>query len=109
MHDGPHEAPAPRGRGFQARGDRRQPSVRVHPGGRQGQCPARNSLSYCWEDLRIKTVSAWPVQSLVVTSMFPCSSTCTLYTTAEPCSMCAGAIDWGNVLRLVYGITRRSR
>ncbi|WP_081437507.1 MULTISPECIES: deaminase [Rhodococcus] len=41
--------------------------------------------------------------------MFPCSSTCTLYTTAEPCSMCAGAIDWGNVLRLVYGITRRSR
>ncbi|MFD7009288.1 hypothetical protein [Rhodococcus jostii] len=23
--------------------------------------------------------------------------------------MCAGAIDWGNVLRLVYGITRRSR
>ena len=30
---------------------------------------------------------------------------CTLYTTAEPCVMCAGAMYWGNVLRLVYGIT----
>jgi len=30
---------------------------------------------------------------------------CTLYTTAEPCAMCAGAIYWGNVLRVVYGIT----
>lgn len=32
-------------------------------------------------------------------------ATCTLYTTAEPCVMCAGAMYWGNVLRLVYGIT----
>jgi tRNA(Arg) A34 adenosine deaminase TadA len=30
---------------------------------------------------------------------------CTLYTTAEPCAMCAGAIYWGNVGRVVYGIT----
>lgn len=30
---------------------------------------------------------------------------CSLYTTAEPCSMCAGAMYWGNVRRLVYGIT----
>ena len=34
-------------------------------------------------------------------------ATCTLYTTAEPCAMCAGAIYWGNVLRLVYGITEK--
>ena len=34
-------------------------------------------------------------------------ATCTLYTTAEPCVMCAGAIYWGNVLRLVYGITEK--
>jgi len=29
---------------------------------------------------------------------------CTLYSSAEPCAMCAGAIHWGNVGRLVYGV-----
>lgn len=29
---------------------------------------------------------------------------CSLYSTAEPCAMCAGAIYWGNVGRVVYGI-----
>ena len=33
--------------------------------------------------------------------------TCTLYSIAEPCAMCAGAIYWGNVGRLVYGITEK--
>ena len=28
---------------------------------------------------------------------------CTLYVTVEPCVMCAGAIGWGQVGRLVYG------
>lgn len=32
---------------------------------------------------------------------------CTLYSTAEPCAMCAGAIYWGNVGHLVYGITEK--
>ena len=27
---------------------------------------------------------------------------CTLYSTAEPCAMCTGAIYWGNVGRIVY-------
>jgi tRNA(Arg) A34 adenosine deaminase TadA len=27
---------------------------------------------------------------------------CTLYTSTEPCAMCAGAIYWGNVRRVVY-------
>ncbi|MEG0234740.1 nucleoside deaminase [Cetobacterium sp.] len=32
---------------------------------------------------------------------------CTLYTTAEPCCMCTGAIYWGNVGRVVFGITEK--
>lgn len=30
---------------------------------------------------------------------------CTLYTTAEPCAMCAGSIYWGNVGRVVFGLS----
>ena len=31
-------------------------------------------------------------------------STCTLYTSTEPCAMCAGAIHWGNLRRVVYAL-----
>lgn len=30
---------------------------------------------------------------------------CTLYTSAEPCCMCAGAIYWCNIGRVVYGLS----
>jgi tRNA(Arg) A34 adenosine deaminase TadA len=30
--------------------------------------------------------------------------TCTLYTSTEPCAMCAGAIYWGNIGRVVYAL-----
>ena len=33
---------------------------------------------------------------------------CTLYTTAEPCAMCAGAIYWAGIGRVVYGMTERT-
>ena len=33
---------------------------------------------------------------------------CTLYTSAEPCAMCAGAIYWAGVGRVVYGQTERA-
>ena len=32
-------------------------------------------------------------------------ATSTLYTNAEPCAMCAGAIFWSGISRLVYGLS----
>ncbi|MCD8317812.1 MAG: nucleoside deaminase [Paraprevotella sp.] len=34
---------------------------------------------------------------------------CTLYVTMEPCVMCAGAIGWSQLKRLVYGATDEKR
>jgi tRNA(Arg) A34 adenosine deaminase TadA len=30
---------------------------------------------------------------------------CTLYSSAEPCAMCAGAIYWANIRRVVFGLS----
>jgi tRNA(Arg) A34 adenosine deaminase TadA len=35
-------------------------------------------------------------------------SKCTIYTSTEPCPMCAGAIFWANVGRVVYGLSEES-
>jgi tRNA(Arg) A34 adenosine deaminase TadA len=31
---------------------------------------------------------------------------CTLYTSTEPCPMCAGAIYWSNIRRVVFGLSQ---
>ena len=36
-------------------------------------------------------------------------SECTLYVTVEPCVMCAGAIGWAQVRRIVYGCADEKR
>ena len=33
-------------------------------------------------------------------------ATCTLVASTEPCPMCAGAIFWGNIRRVVYGLSQ---
>jgi tRNA(Arg) A34 adenosine deaminase TadA len=35
-------------------------------------------------------------------------ATCTVYTSAEPCAMCAGALYWAGIGRVVFGMTERS-
>ncbi len=34
---------------------------------------------------------------------------CTLYVTVEPCPMCAGALGWSQLLRIVYGAPDEKR
>ena len=34
---------------------------------------------------------------------------CTLYVTLEPCTMCAGALYWSQIGRVVYGATDKKR
>ena len=34
---------------------------------------------------------------------------CTLYVTVEPCPMCAGALGWAQIKRIVYGATDDKR
>ncbi len=34
---------------------------------------------------------------------------CTLYVTVEPCAMCAGAIGWAQIKRIVYGASDEKR
>ncbi len=43
----------------------------------------------------------------LATKHFPAEklAACTLYTSTEPCAMCAGAIHWGNVGRVVYALS----
>ena len=35
-------------------------------------------------------------------------ATCTLYTSTEPCAMCAGAIHWSGIGRVVYALSEEA-
>ncbi len=38
----------------------------------------------------------------------PFLAECTIYTSAEPCAMCAGALYWAGIGRVVFGMTERA-
>ena len=50
-----------------------------------------------------KLLASWAAKSLTLEEL----SGCTLYSSAEPCAMCSGAIYWAGIGRVVFGQTER--
>lgn len=50
-----------------------------------------------------RLLASWAARHLTLEQL----SECTLYTSAEPCAMCAGAIYWAGIGRVVFGQTER--
>lgn len=50
-----------------------------------------------------KLLATWAGKNLTPEHL----KTCTLYSSAEPCAMCAGAIYWAGIGRVVYGQSER--
>jgi tRNA(Arg) A34 adenosine deaminase TadA len=49
-------------------------------------------------------LASWAARNLSLAEL----QTSTLYTSAEPCAMCAGAIYWAGIGRVVYGQSEKS-
>ena len=50
-----------------------------------------------------KLLASWAAKNLSLEEL----ASCTLYTSAEPCAMCSGAIYWAGIARVVFGQTER--
>jgi tRNA(Arg) A34 adenosine deaminase TadA len=50
-----------------------------------------------------KLLASWAAKNLSLEEL----RECTLYTSAEPCAMCSGAIYWAGIGRVVFGQTER--
>ena len=50
-----------------------------------------------------KLLASWAATNLSLDEL----QDCTLYTSAEPCAMCSGAIYWAGIGRVVFGQTER--
>jgi tRNA(Arg) A34 adenosine deaminase TadA len=50
-----------------------------------------------------KLLASWAARNLTLDEL----QDCTLYSSAEPCAMCAGAIYWAGIGRVVFGQTER--
>ena len=69
-------------------------SVLLRAGNDHGQ--AGDRTGHAERVLMTEASVTWPA---------PFLETCTMYTSAEPCAMCAGAAYWAGVGRVVYGLT----
>jgi tRNA(Arg) A34 adenosine deaminase TadA len=58
---------------------------------------ARDVTGHAETNLIRLACARWPKETL---------AQCTLYTSTEPCPMCAGAIYWAGVGRVVYGLSQ---
>lgn len=50
-----------------------------------------------------KLLASWAAKNMSLEAL----QDCTLYTSAEPCAMCSGAIYWAGIGRVVFGQTER--
>lgn len=50
-----------------------------------------------------RLLASWAAKNLSLAEL----QECTLYTSAEPCAMCSGAIYWAGIGRVVFGQTER--
>ena len=50
-----------------------------------------------------RLLASWAAKNLTLEQL----RDCTLYTSAEPCAMCSGAIYWAGIGRVVFGQTER--
>jgi tRNA(Arg) A34 adenosine deaminase TadA len=58
--------------------------------------PYRDMTGHAERVLMTRACTTYPPEVL---------ATCTIYSSAEPCAMCAGAIYWAGIGRLVYGMS----
>jgi tRNA(Arg) A34 adenosine deaminase TadA len=58
--------------------------------------PSRDMTGHAERVLMTRATTTYPPDFL---------RTCTIYSSAEPCAMCAGAIYWAGIGRLVYGMS----
>jgi tRNA(Arg) A34 adenosine deaminase TadA len=61
-----------------------------------GYMPARDGTAHAERLLATKACTTFAADVL---------ATATLYSSAEPCAMCAGAIYWASIGRVVYGLS----
>jgi tRNA(Arg) A34 adenosine deaminase TadA len=63
-----------------------------------GYYPERDATAHAERLVASEASKAYPESDL---------ASCTLYSSAEPCAMCAGAIYWTGIGRVVYGLSEK--